>query len=851
MNWKNLLIQRKLILGFVPVILVLLVIGFLGFFNIQGIRSGMEEVGKAASVADASMEMSLALVNDRLLLMEILTAGDKPELDTMWAERQEFDAMFDGYAQAILNGGETEMGYISKVEDKALAAIVDDVATAHDAEFSPQMMEVYKTMLQSFSAAVTREESMDTMEKSYDELFKYMTDFEEKGDEVVEAAIKSGGTIQALEEKEMKWSHTAMEIQLALANARLLMEEFAMAETQAEWDELTKAYNNDIELVSAWLAGLLNGARNTPIIGNISKVTDNELKSLARKGQAALEKSFIPNSETMRDAQIKYVGLAIKLDELDTSIDNLGIVLTDKVAQIETGAKKIIYDANTAANATAAAATIQNIIGIVVGTFLAIFIAIFIARAIATPIANIAAIIQRVAREKDLTLAVPVLSGDEVGAMAREFNSMLNELRAAFTEVTKSAAQVAEGSQEVAKRAAANRERAGIEVERSAKAAAIIAEMRDTAGQVNKSSEGQKEAADKSSLTIHELLDAMKQVSDAAEGQMAEVRNATERVGEMGVTGAKVAEVAGEQGVVVTKVADSIDAIAKAVDDMNKAVERATEHGTASLAAAEEGSNSVAATVVGMKAISESSEQISEIIGVITDIAEQTNLLALNAAIEAARAGAHGKGFAVVADEVGKLAQRSSEAAKEITQLIKDSTAKVTEGTLLTDSSRQALGKIDESGKVNMEAINEISGVSAMLAERSKQVQELMAGLNELAQNIAKMAFEQGPRREAAEAALKSLQEQSAAISGLVLKTNKDAETINQEMQGIVSRTEGMTAMTGEQAQRSAAVTELSGESSAAAQATAEGAGVVVNITGDLLAQSQALTAQVEQFKVE
>lgn len=849
MNWKNLKIQNKLLLGFTPVILVLLIIGGLGYFNITAIRGGMTEVGKAASVADASMEMSLALVNDRLLLMEILTAADKPELDGMWAERQEFDAMFDDYAQAILKGGETEMGTISQVEDKALAAIVEEVALAHDAEFSPQMMDVYTTMLESFTASIAREEAMEIMEKSYDELFQYMAEFEEMGDKEVEAAIKRGSSIQALEDKEMKWPHLAMEIQLALANARLQLEEFAMAETQNEWDELAKDYNSNIDMVKIWVTGLLNGARNAPIIGSIPKLTNSELKSLARSGQTALE-NFIPNGEKMRNAHIKHVELAQKLDDLDTSIDNLGIVLTDKVAQIETGAKKIIDTANEAANKTAANATLENIVGIIIGTLAALIIAFFIARAISVPIANIASIIQTVAREKDLTLAVPVLGEDEVGEMADEFNSMLGELKSAFTAVTQSAAQVAEGSQEVAKRAAANRERAGLEVERAAKAASIIGEMRDTAGQVSKASEGQKDAADKSTVTITQLLQSMKQVSESAEGQMGEVRNATDRVGEMGATGGKVAETAGEQGVVVTKVSAAVDAIAKAVDDMNKAVERANEHGTASLSAAEEGSNSVAATVDGMKAISESSEQISEIIGVITDIAEQTNLLALNAAIEAARAGAHGKGFAVVADEVGKLAQRSSEAAKEITQLIKDSTNRVTEGTLLTDSSQQALSKIDESGKVNMEAITEISTVSNMLAESTQQVQELMTGLNELAQNIAQMAVEQGPRREAAETALKSLQEQSAAISELVLKTNKDAENINAEMQGIVARTDNMTTMTGEQAQRSAAINEISSESSAAAKQTAEGAGVVVKITGDLQAQSQALTDQVEQFKV-
>ncbi|MFZ2727505.1 MAG: methyl-accepting chemotaxis protein [Methylococcaceae bacterium] len=491
----------------------------------------------------------------------------------------------------------------------------------------------------------------------------------------------------------------------------------------------------------------------------------------------------------------------------------------------------------------------MEILGIII-LIMVILVALWVAGSISNPIVTMANVITQIATNRDLTLKVPSGGKDEIGTMTEAFNNMIEVIHNAFKVVNDSAVKVAANADDVAKRATGNRERSLKELARTKEATGLITEMGNTAGKVSSASQAQKEAAESSAKTISHLLTAVEQVAQSTKVQNKEAQETMSRVSEMGATGAKVVATAREQGSMVSKVSTAISAISSAVDSMNKAVSQATQYGKASLLAAEEGKRSVASTVEGMQAIAESSEQISDIIGVITEIAEQTNLLALNAAIEAARAGAHGKGFAVVADEVGKLAQRSSEAAKEITQLIKDSSNRVEEGTKLTGESQKSLIKIDEGGRVNMQAIEEIEKTAVVLVSGTAQVQSLMTDLNTLAEQIAGMAGEQGARRSAAETALNLLLEESNKIAQLVEGANKGAQEVGQEMNGVVARTGEMSSMTSEQAVRSKKVMEISNESAKAAEQTAEGAGVVVGITEGLQNLSQELTTQVKQFKI-
>jgi methyl-accepting chemotaxis protein len=137
---------------------------------------------------------------------------------------------------------------------------------------------------------------------------------------------------------------------------------------------------------------------------------------------------------------------------------------------------------------------------------------------------------------------------------------------------------------------------------------------------------------------------------------------------------------------------------------------------------AEQSSEVVREAVDAMGEIESSSNQISKIISVIDDIAFQTNLLALNAGVEAARAGDAGRGFAVVASEVRALAQRSSDAAREISTLISNSSSQVQRG----------VGLVDKAGKALQSIVTEVEEVSVHVAEIAASAKEQSTGITEI-----------------------------------------------------------------------------------------------------------------------
>ncbi|MDY0168705.1 MAG: methyl-accepting chemotaxis protein [Thermoguttaceae bacterium] len=238
------------------------------------------------------------------------------------------------------------------------------------------------------------------------------------------------------------------------------------------------------------------------------------------------------------------------------------------------------------------------------------------------------------------------------------------------------------------------------------------------------------------------------ELRDNVNGVVGNMRAALEQINESAnqfAEGARViaessqslAQGAQSQSSSVEEMSASIEELARSVETVKENATAADKLATETNSLAEQGGTAVQKSSESMALIRTSSNQIGEIIQVISEIASQTNLLALNAAIEAARAGEHGMGFAVVADEVRKLAERSNQAAQEVSTLIKESTARVEEGTRLSDDTAKALTQIIEGVQGTANRIAEIAAATVQQASNASEVSQAVQGVAQVTEQSA------------------------------------------------------------------------------------------------------------------
>ena len=471
---------------------------------------------------------------------------------------------------------------------------------------------------------------------------------------------------------------------------------------------------------------------------------------------SAMADSFDRNTLSASQAeQMRALGVLALTVNLTPSFENVVRRHNEQVTTIEAIAKDLNEDAQTLATNGTFILVVGGVVAVALGLFVGYLLATFLSRNI-THIANVAT----QAAGGNLQARAKIESHDELGQMAIAFNSMLDRITALVsTEEERDLMQkrlmqflvlVSEvGKGDLTKRGEVTADMFGNLADgfnlMIARFGQLLKQVREAADRVNKSAGTLRDSAGQMSGTARAQAEESVRTLGAVEQLAAGMRQVATTAGASSESAKQVLSATERGNVAVQETVRDMQSIRSAVQRMSKQV----------------------------KGLGDRSLEISQIVSTIRDIANQTNLLALNAAIEAAGAGEAGARFAVVADQVRKLAESSTQATREIADLVKVIQSETQDAVVAMEHETQAV----EAGSASALRTGDVFAEISDIAKRS----------SELAQTIAGAASDQTASTEKVGRAIKE-------FTGGAVATQKQTDSTRLTIEDMAKLAEGLNS---------------------------------------------------------
>ncbi|MER0239082.1 methyl-accepting chemotaxis protein [Fulvimarina sp. MAC8] len=398
-----------------------------------------------------------------------------------------------------------------------------------------------------------------------------------------------------------------------------------------------------------------------------------------------------------------------------------------------------------------------SLFGVVIAAFIVAIVVFFLKRSVTGPIRETTQVMSALAAG-DRDVNIPHLGRrDEIGAMAAAVETF--KAQAVERDRLASEADAARASQEEAKQRQSALDNAKAEDLRTFVGSVEVGFDRLSAGDLT------VRMNEEIAPEFEPIRAKFNASVEALEGVVASVVRGTGSIrtglSEISTASLDLSQRTEQQAASIEETVAALSDVSRGVNETAEGAQRAQTVAGAAREKAEEGGAIVRDAIGAMSDIERSSNEINAIISVIDEMAFQTNLLALNAGVEAARAGEAGRGFAVVAQEVRALAQRSTEAAKSIKELINTSSGQVENGVSLVTRSGQSLDEIVQEVATMAEVIASIASSANEQAIRLREVSGAAEQMDKFTQQNAAMV-------EEATAAAKTLSDETEDLADLV-----------------------------------------------------------------------------------
>jgi twitching motility protein PilJ len=484
-----------------------------------------------------------------------------------------------------------------------------------------------------------------------------------------------------------------------------------------------------------------------PAIHQYFQETDGALSALAD--------SFGKNLTLAQAEHMRNLGILALTVNLQPTFEKVIELSREQVSDMRDVAKDLNDEAQTIGMIGTVVLVLGGLIAVILGIGIAYWIVSFFSKNL-THIAEVA----QAAASGNYKVRAKIDSKDEIGQLATSFNAMLDYITTALEK--------AEGERDELQ-----------------KRLMVFLVLVSDVGKGDLTKRGEVTAdmfgnmADAFNLMIQRFAKLMKQVRESAESVNSSAGVLRDNAGQMAGTAKRQADESVKTLGAIEQLASQMRQVAEtagASSESAKQVLQATEQGRVAVQETVQDMQNIRSAVQRMskqvKALGDRSVEITQIVSTIRDIANQTNLLALNAAIEAAGAGEAGARFAVVADQVRKLAESSTQATREITDLVKVIQTETQDAVVAMEQETHAVEAGSASALRTGEVFNEISGI----AQRS----------SELAQTIASAAVSQTASTDQVGRSIKE-------FAGGAITTQKATDSARVTVEDMAKLAEGLT----------------------------------------------------------
>ena len=411
----------------------------------------------------------------------------------------------------------------------------------------------------------------------------------------------------------------------------------------------------------------------------------------------------------------------------------------------------------------------QSLVIVAIVVAIVIVIAFIFARTIIRPVNQVATNSKSLA-EGDFGAKLDIKAGnDEIGELVSSYQGMLENTAGPLRELNEAAQAIADG--DLTKDVNVKAKGEINDLAQSFKKMlenlkTLVSDIKRTATSVSSTSQDLASSAEEMNASTQQVSSAIQQISKGSQTQAAQVEDTANVMREMSTSVSDVATRSKSSAETSKKMNENAEAGRKSVQDTVKKMQEIQRV-----------VNESANTIEGL---GKRSEEISQIVDVITNITDQTNLLALNAAIEAARAGEHGRGFAVVAEEVKNLAEDSKEAAERIANMIKE----IQENTRkAVESMQNGTKKVEEGIQVVNITDKQFEEITNMATVTNDQIQAIsvttdqqLAGTERIAKSIDSVASIAEESASASEESASSTEELTASMEDMTARAQELSE---------------------------------------------------------------------------